>query len=97
MNRLTSNLILASIALALSACSHTSSGPLLNVDKPRADIQHELLQPCESLPLLRNGAEPDVLAHYRAVVLAYRSCSNHKQALVDLLCRELFRCEAPSK
>ena len=79
-------------ALALGGC-HTTGSVLLNPrEKSSVAINPDLLKSCDALPLLNNGAEVDVLSHYRAIILSNKKCAAEKQSLVDLLCKELFNC-----
>lgn len=84
-------------AISLAGCATTSATPGLLKDKQTVAVDSELLLPCEELPLLKDGAELNVLKHYEQTILAYKKCASRKQGLSSLLCETLFNCVTPSK
>lgn len=81
--------------LVLPGCTWgvADSNPLLSTSsKSNLQLKAEHVRTCSTLPSLNNGAELDVLDHYKTVILAYKQCAAEKQSLVDLLCHKLFTC-----
>jgi len=82
-------------AISLSGCVATATPPGLLKEKQTVVVESELLLPCDELPLLKDGAEVNVLKHYEQITLSYKKCASRKQGITSLMCDTLFNCVTP--